>query len=138
MPKYTLTPLPQFCVDDGDVWHVIRSESQGFVDFGETYISWLNPGRVKGWKKHRRVTSNIVVPVGSLQVLFLDAENSQISTLSLGPSNYYRLTIPPLCWHAFRNLDHKPSMILNTVNEIHDPTECDTIKFDYSILSNIS
>jgi dTDP-4-dehydrorhamnose 3,5-epimerase len=83
---------------------------------------------IKGWKKHLKMTMNIIVPVGEVTfVLIDDRENSNsvnnLFSVTLSPSNYYRLTVPPGIWHAFKGHNHDLNMVLNVANMIHQPDE---------------
>ena len=42
--------------------HGIKKNDTGYVGFGEVYFSYINPKAVKAWKKHNRMTLNLVVP----------------------------------------------------------------------------
>ena len=58
----SIYPLKQIRVSKGDVYHALKSTDLGYVGFGETYFSWIEYGEVKGWKRHNRMTLNLVVP----------------------------------------------------------------------------
>lgn len=56
------TDLKKIDVAGGDVYHLIRADSVGYKSFGEVYISFVKPGINKGWKLHKRMTLNLIVP----------------------------------------------------------------------------
>ena len=61
----------------GDVMHAMKESSVGYVGFGEVYFSQVNKGAIKAWKRHKKMTLNLVVPVGEIRfVLFDDREVS--------------------------------------------------------------
>lgn len=112
--------------------HAMKCSSPGFVGFGEAYFSNVLPGQIKGWKRHHRVTLNLVVPIGKVQcVVFDDRPDSPtlgyFNEFVLGEHNYARLTVPPGLWVAFRGLDENGNMLINLANEEHDPTESDNV-----------
>lgn len=139
-----ITPLRRIAHPKGDVMHAIKRSSDGFRGFGEAYFSWVLPGDVKGWKKHRRVTLNVVVPVGAIRFsVFDDREGSatrgRSGRVTLGdpslsdggePVSYARLTVPPSLWVAFAGVSESPSLLLNVADEEHDPTEADNLPLD--------
>src|SRR5688500_206386 len=51
-----LEPRQTFLDGRGAVLHVLRRDTPGFAGFGEIYVSEINPGVMKGWKRHSRVT----------------------------------------------------------------------------------
>jgi dTDP-4-dehydrorhamnose 3,5-epimerase len=119
------TPLNIVPVPAGDVMHAMRRSSPGFTDFGEAYFSCLQPGALKGWKRHRKMTLNLVVPVGLVSFAVIDMESGAGRRYELGPASYGRLTVPPGLWVAFRNMSAALSMILNLADLEHDLNEED-------------
>jgi len=136
----TLTPLKIIDVPDGNVMHALRKNDLEFSGFGEAYFSEIQPNRVKAWKRHRRMTLNLIVPNGEIRfILFDDRPNSesQFQEVKLSKKNYYRLTVPPMIWVGFQGLSNINSMLLNIANLVHDPLEVDKknineIEFDWS------
>jgi len=137
-----LTDLKTINHPQGDIYHAMKKSDKGFEGFGEAYFSTINKNEIKGWKKHLKMTMNIIVPVGEVTfVLFDDRENSHsvnnFFTVTLSPSNYYRLTVPPGIWHAFRGHNHDLNLILDIADMEHQPDEIiridlDEISFNWS------
>lgn len=125
----TLHPLKHISVPKGDIYHALKSTDEGYTGFGEAYFSQIESGEVKGWKRHNRMTLNIIVPVGKIRfVIFDDREGSktfgQFQEVTLSPEdNYQRLTLAPGLWMAFQGIDNKTSMLMDIIPEPHDPTE---------------
>lgn len=136
----TLTPLKIIDLPDGNVMHALRKNDLEFSGFGEAYFSEIQPNKVKAWKRHRRMTLNLIVPNGEIRfILFDDRPNSesQFQEVKLSKKNYYRLTVPPMIWVGFQGLSNINSMLLNIANLVHDPLEVDKknineIEFDWS------
>ena len=126
------TPLDRIPGLKGDVLHGVKKSSPGFCGFGEAYFSLIHGGAIKGWKRHRRMTLNLVVPCGKVGfVIYDDRIDSRsggcFQTAILGPDSYERLTVPPGLWVAFQGLMSGDSIVLNVANEEHDPSEADNI-----------
>ncbi len=138
-----ITPLKIVPVEDGDILHAVKRSSPGFVDFGEAYFSTILPGRIKAWKKHLRMTLNLVVPEGCVRfVIFDDRPDSpsrgQIAEIRLSRSHYARLTVPPGLWMGFQCVGENAGLILNLADMEHDPSEAERlpiegIPFDWNI-----
>ena len=131
------TKLKVISLDEGDVMHGMRSDDVGFLGFGEAYFSTVYAGCVKGWKRHRQMTCNFIVPNGQIKIVIFDEKTSAFMETVLSPENYLRLTIPPMVWVAFQGIDRDLSLLLNIASIKHDPTEADTkeinaIKYDWS------
>ena len=117
----------------------MKCQDQGYSGFGEAYFSMVAPGVIKGWKRHRVMTLNLVVPIGKIRfVLFDDRDehNKVINEFILSKDNYYRLTVPPMIWVGFQGLSKSTSMLLNIASIPHDITESENknitqIEFDW-------
>jgi len=66
-----LSPLSRINTEGGDVLHGMKWIDAGYAGFGEAYFSWVVKGAVKAWKRHTRMTMNLVVPVGSVRFVFV-------------------------------------------------------------------
>jgi dTDP-4-dehydrorhamnose 3,5-epimerase len=133
-----LTPLKIMSMQDGDVMHGMKNDDVGFSGFGEAYFSLINPGRIKGWKRHRQMVCNFIVPNGRIKVVIFDDRADCFDQFILSPKSYFRLTIPPNLWVAFQGIDEAASLLLNIASIGHNPTEADNkdinmIAYDWSI-----
>lgn len=117
-----LTSLKQIPVDGGDVYHIIKSNSIGFKGFGEVYISFIKAGCKKGWKMHKEMTLNLVVPIGEVHFSF-ELDNGNILELSISPNNYKRITVRPNTWFCFENKGNEDAMLLNFADIHHQENE---------------
>jgi len=125
-----ITPLSIMDTDGGDVLHAMKSTDLGYSGFGEAYFSIVKPGAIKGWKRHRLMISNLIVPVGTVRFVIYD---DRIDSESIGLfqevimsiDNYSRLTVPPMVWLGFQGVNSEDSILLNISNIPHDPNEMD-------------
>lgn len=114
----------------GNVLHGIKRNEAGFVDFGEAYFSMITFGEIKGWKKHLRMSMNLLVPVGSIR-FHLQAEGmSVVERVVLGEVDYRRLFVPPGVWMAFEGVGPTTNLLMNVASIEHDPTESVARKFE--------
>lgn len=128
--KIRITPLKKISLQDGDVYHAMKKTDPDFVDFGEAYFSWINFRSIKGWKMHKRMIMNLVVPFGKVKFVFTTDNGKTFSEEIIGSDNYSRLTIHPLVWVAFQGLEYPSSPILNLASIEHDPVESDVLKLE--------
>lgn len=134
-----LTPLKQIYHPQGDVFHAMKCSDPGFLNFGEAYFSTIHRGDIKPWKKHFRMTLNLVVPVGSIRFVIHDERPGsntfgQSQSFEIGSKNYQRLTVPPGVWMAFEGLGEDLNLLLNLADIEHDPSEVERVElnhFDY-------
>jgi len=124
-----LYPLEKKHSPNGSVYRALRSTDQDFVGFGEAYFSEIHPNSVKGWKRHKKMTCNLVVPIGS--VGFVVTEDFQnFDEFYLSNDCYARLVIGPLVWFAFKGLSRETSLLLNVADLVHDACEHEIREFD--------
>ena len=122
MDGVILTPLKQIHNPKGDVFHAMKKSDAGFDGFGEAYFSTIHKDDIKGWKKHTKMTLNLVVPVGKIEFIVYDENSKEFFSIELSQDNYQRLTVKPNLWMAFRGVEEN-SMLLNLASIEHDPSE---------------
>lgn len=141
----SLHPLKQISVPKGDLWHAFKVNDEGFVGFGEAYLTQIEPHQTKGWKRHNRYVLNIVVVVGAVKFVIYDdrqgsATRGQFEEVTLSPAdNYQRLTVSPGLWMAFAGVaESQTSMLMDLIPELHQPEESDRkelgeIKYNFNV-----
>jgi dTDP-4-dehydrorhamnose 3,5-epimerase len=135
-----LTPLKVIDVPGGRVLHAIKQIDPEFNNFGEAYFSEIKPGKVKAWKRHKKMTLNLVVPIGEIRFVLFDDRKSKITKFQeviLSTKHYHRLTVPPMLWLGFQGFSKNNSLLLNIADLMHDPEEVDRkdineIEYDWS------
>lgn len=126
-----LTPLRIIPAEKGDVMHALKASDEGFSAFGEAYFSSVKKGENKGWKRHLRMTMNLVVPVGRIRFSLKDGRTDSSTFgvedgIELSPENYQRLTVPPGIWVAFEGKNEGINLLLNIADLPHDPAEVES------------
>ena len=133
MDGVLITPQREIATPGGNVFHAMKAGDPGFQGFGEAYFSTLEPRYIKPWKRHNRMTLNVVVPVGRIRFVMFDdrpgsATYQQFQAVTLGnPDNYARLTVPPGVWMAFQSQSEVTSWLINVADLRHDPLEADRL-----------
>lgn len=129
-----LTPLKIIPGEKGSVLHAMKKIDPGFSGFGEAYFSTVNKGEVKGWKKHKEMTLNLIVISGNIKFIAYDDRNQsktkgEFGSVELSRENYYRLTVPPQIWLSFKGIAEE-NTLLNLANLLHDPDEAINVKME--------
>jgi dTDP-4-dehydrorhamnose 3,5-epimerase len=127
-----MTPLRVIKGESGNVLHALKQREESFQGFGEAYFSTVNFNAIKGWKKHRTMILNLIVPAGAIKfVLFDDRSESatfgETQEIIISPENYLRLTVPPGIWMAFQGLGKSENILLNIASIPHDPLEAENL-----------
>ena len=114
-----LNSLQNIEVDKGNVLHALQTTSEGYFGFGEAYFSIIEYGAIKAWKRHQKMTLNLIVPVGGIKFVVYDDRmdsptyNHFQEVLLSREGNYNRLTVPPLVWMGFQGLNKGENILLN-------------------------
>ncbi len=134
-----ITPLRIIHGESGDVMHGLKELEPSFAGFGEAYFSTVKRGAVKGWKKHRQMILNLIVPAGTIRFVLYDGRQSSqsfesIQELTLSRENYKRLTVPAGIWMAFQGIGEGENILLNIASIPHDPAEADNLPVQNEII----
>ncbi len=130
-----LTPLKTITANDGDIYHIMKKDDDGYAGFGEAYLTTIKQGKIKAWKRHKKMMDNLVVTAGRVRfVIFDDREHSPTNgffqEVLISEEDHIRLTIPPLLWFGFQGIGSGTSAILNIASIPHDPSEVDRREFN--------
>lgn len=128
MSRAVFTPLRRIPTPGGDVLRALKASEESYQGFGEAYFSSVETGRVKGWRRHRRMTLNLVVPVGEVRFT-VRGDDGAAQAFDLSPDraeSYGRLTVPSGLWMAFGGVGAGLNLVLNVASIEHDPEEADT------------
>jgi len=127
----------------GDILRGLRSDENFFNGFGEAYFSKIKFNIIKGWKLHKEMTMNLIVPYGIVKFVFFDDRKNSKTKGNfcehiLSQENYCRLTVSPNIWFAFMGLDDEDSIVLNLSNILHNENEVEgrlieDIPYDWKI-----
>ncbi|MFQ0814953.1 hypothetical protein AVM02_05880 [Brucella anthropi] len=94
-------------------------------EFGELYFSFIDCGYVKGWKRHNRMSSNLIVPVGTVKFVFIGENSDDRLEIISGEGAHRRISVPPGFWMAFSGLAKGPNLVVNIADIPHDDNEED-------------
>ncbi len=123
------TALRRIATPKGEVRHGLRASDAGFAGFGEAYFTEVRPGQTKGWKRHTRMTMNLVVITGTVRFLLHDGEGQGWTDYVLSAEavqGYGRLTVPPGWWMAFHGQGGVHNLLMNLASHEHDPAEAES------------
>ena len=127
MDGIIITPLKKIYHPKGEILKAITKSDSVFSEFGEAYFSVINQGDIKGWKKHTKMISNLIVVIGEIEFVFHNEITKEFFNIKISQNNYKRLTIKPGLLMAFRGIKEN-NILFNLSNIEHDPNE--TINID--------
>ena len=125
-----ISPLKQIAVPGGDVFQAMKNSDESYNGFGEAYFSNIEPKVIKAWKRHKEMTLNLIVPVGTIRFVMYDDRKKSTSfdcfhEVTLSQKNYHRLTVPPMVWMGFQCIGNVTAMVLNIASIPHQIDEVD-------------
>jgi dTDP-4-dehydrorhamnose 3,5-epimerase len=134
-----IKPLKIISDERGSVMHMMKKDFDFYRGFGEVYFSTINPGFIKGWKKHLRMIQHYTVPVGNIKLVLYDGRNKsdtagRVQEMRIGEENYCLVRIPAGVWYSFRAEGKKQAMVANCTDIPHDPSESISIDLDNEII----
>ncbi len=122
MDGVIVTQLNKIFNPKGDILKIIKKSDPVYDGFGEAYFSIINQDEIKGWKKHKRMTLNLVVPIGEVEFLIYNKNINEFFNIRISKENYKRLTIKSGLWVAFKGIA-RFNVLFNLSNIEHDPNE---------------
>ena len=130
-----VSPLKVVDVLGGNVLHAMKASDEEYKGFGEAYFSMIEKGIIKGWKRHKEMTLNLIVPIGAIRFVLFDSRDNSVTTgkyfeVDLSLEHYNRLTIPPMVWMGFQGLEEGFSLLLNIANIPHSQSEVEQKELD--------
>lgn len=137
MENVLISSLKKIPTKGGDIYHVLKNSDNDFNGFGEAYFSNIDFDNIKAWKRHLKMTCNLIVPYGKVRFVFFNEDFGTNEIVDIGVDNYCRITVKPKTWFGFKGLNSPSSLILNISDMPHNPQEIErkdlnSINFDWS------
>jgi dTDP-4-dehydrorhamnose 3,5-epimerase len=109
----------------GYLMEMFRSDWEEFEKFGQTYITAVYPGAVKGWHYHKLQTDHFICVRGMAKVVLYDKRadsptKGEINEFFLGDLNPSMLTIPPGVLHGFKGIGTEMTLIVNVPDQLYN------------------
>lgn len=101
--------------DRGYLYEMLRVDDECFTQFGQAYISAINPGVVKGFHKHFKQTDHIVCVQGQIKLVTIDdkIDPAVVSEYSLSPLSPMMVVIEPSIWHGWMCIGNERALVVN-------------------------
>jgi dTDP-4-dehydrorhamnose 3,5-epimerase len=133
-----VTPLKIIPHSLGNIFHGMKKSDRGYNGFGEIYLSSIKKNKIKAWKKHKKMTLNLIVIKGKIRFVFYDDRKvsktyGTYSELILSKSNFSRITVPPMIWFGFQGLTNE-NLLINIADLEHNPEEIERLDIENSVI----
>jgi dTDP-4-dehydrorhamnose 3,5-epimerase len=129
----TIKPLRVIPDERGWLMEIIRRDDPFFTGFGQTYITAVYPGVVKGWHWHRLQTDHFCVVKGMAKVVLYDRRDGsptkgEVNEFFLGEKNPMVVVIPNGVLHGMKGVGVEPALLLNLTTEPYNHAEPDEFR----------
>jgi len=119
----------------GWLMEIIRRDDPFFRQFGQTYITAVYPGVVKGWHWHKLQTDHFCVIKGMIKTVLYDRRagsptEGEINEFFMGERNPIVVTIPSGVLHGMKGMGTETGILLNLVTEPYNYGEPDEYRVD--------
>lgn len=119
----------------GYLMEMLRRDDPFFQQFGQVYLSVVNPGVVKGWHYHEVQTDHFVIVRGMAKVVLYDRRDTsptrgEVNEFFLGDRNPMLVTIPPGVLHGMKGVGTEPAYLINVPTEPYDYESPDEYRVD--------
>ncbi|OUW21787.1 MAG: hypothetical protein CBD21_00190 [bacterium TMED161] len=113
----------------GDILKGFLKSDNKTINVKEVYFSEINPKQIKAWKKHNKMTSNLIAVKGEIKIVVQKKDKSFVTEI-ISKKNYKMISIPPNFWFGFQCISTEAGMLVNISNEEHDDLESDQLDIE--------
>lgn len=126
--------LKIFANDQGYLFETLRNDEEIFGGkFGQSLVSVIYPGVIKGLHKHEKQTDYTTCIKGNIKYVTIKEKSDgtkEIKTFIIGEKNPILVKTPPGIWHGYTPLSNEEAVILHLEDEAYNPKDDDTQRKD--------
>lgn len=128
-------PLKPIADERGYLMEIFRSDDPFFEKFGQSYLTVVYPGVVKGWHFHKLQVDHFCGVKGMAKVVLYDdregsATRGEVNEFFMGEKNPILLRIPTGVLHGMKGVGTEPALIINTPSEPYQHSSPDEYRVD--------
>ena len=117
----------------GYLMEMFRSDWPEFEEFGQTYITAVYPGVVKGWHYHKLQDDNFICVSGMAKVVLYDGRKDsatfgEINEFFIGVLNPMLVQIPKGVYHGFKGISEELTLIVNIPTRTYNYSDPDEFR----------
>lgn len=118
----------------GNITKLINKNSENYNKFGEIYTTRIKPNKVKAWKMHLKMNSNLFVISGSVKFVLINKDRKNeivFDEYKITEKKINNIFIPHNTIFGFSCFGKKESIIINFSDVIHTKDESINYKQTY-------
>ncbi|MBI4261459.1 MAG: dTDP-4-dehydrorhamnose 3,5-epimerase family protein [Actinobacteria bacterium] len=123
-------PLKVIPDERGRLFEILRSDDDGFVKFGQVYMTTTYPGVVKAWHLHRVQDDNFCCVRGMVKLVLHDGREGSptrgtVTEHFIGDHNMLLVRVPAGVHHGWKCISEEEALVVNVPTEPYDPRSPD-------------
>ena len=120
-----LKPLRVIPDERGFLMEILRCDDPFFERFGQTYLSVVYPGVVKGWHYHKLQTDRFTIVHGMAKIVLYDQRDGsptrgKVQEIFAGNLNPVLVVVPPGVCHGVKGIGTTPAYMINVPTHPYD------------------
>lgn len=125
--RATVKALTVFVDERGALFEGLRKDDALFDgSFGQTLVTTVYPGVVKGWHKHERQTDYTLCASGNVKYCVAYEQPGKpptVETFYFGEQRPALIKVPPGIWHGYTPIGGQPALLVHLMDIVFDPTD---------------
>ena len=106
----------------GRLQEILRADDEGFLKFGQVYLSATYPGVVKAWHLHKVQDDNFCCVKGMVKLVLYDGRDDSptkgtVTEYFLGEHNPQLVRVPAGVYHGWKCISSDESLVVNIPTE---------------------
>lgn len=95
---------------------------------GEMYISQINSGEIKAWRKHKLYEAFFIVVAGEVVFKCIDNKKNLIMNEMLSLDSCKLIKVDPNLWYGFKGISKSTSTLMVLINGLHRESEIERME----------
>ena len=108
--------------EKGNILKILNKNEKYFKQFREAYLSKVNKGSIKAWKKHKKTHLNLIVISGIIKFVIYNDKKNFFKNIILKDRNRKKIYIPAGLWFGFKGIG-KNNIILSIASHVYNEKE---------------
>jgi dTDP-4-dehydrorhamnose 3,5-epimerase len=106
----------------GRLQEILRSDDDGFKQFGQVYVSTTYPGVVKAWHLHKVQEDNFCCVKGMVKLVLYDSREESptkgtVTEYFIGDLSPKLVRVPAGVYHGWKCISQEESIVVNVPTE---------------------
>ena len=120
----------------GRLMEVLRSDDEGYRQFGQVYVTTTFPGVVKAWHLHKVQDDNFAVVKGMVKLVLYDGRDDSptkgtVTEYFIGDHNPLLVRVPAGVHHGWKCISTDEAFVMNVCSEVYNYESPDEFRVEW-------